>query len=164
MNDRKEKNNSQGVTLSRKMLIAAIAVVLLLIAGGVAVGINWNHWFGEETPKTEEQKEAFQPDLDPDAENWTGEKIPDKSEEEAAGIKIPGYPSITIPADQQKVAVSLLNPAGNFQHHLIQKPARRRIPRNPAHHHRFSGRRQRHERRKRRDRADGAVEKEVQTR
>ena len=68
MNDRKEKNNSQGVTLSRKMLIAAIAVVLLLIAGGVAVGINWNHWFGEETPKTEEQKEAFQPDLDPDAE------------------------------------------------------------------------------------------------
>ncbi len=70
----KEKNNSQGVTLSRKMLIAAIAVVLLLIAGGVAVGINWNHWFGEETPKTEEQKEAFQPDLDPDAENWTGER------------------------------------------------------------------------------------------
>ena len=50
MNDRKEKNNSQGVTLSRKTLIAAIAVVLLLIAGGVAVGINWNHWFGEESP------------------------------------------------------------------------------------------------------------------
>ena len=69
MNDRKEKNNSQGVTLSRTTLIAAVAVILLLIAGGVAVGINWNHWFGEETPKTEEQKEAFQPDLDPDAEN-----------------------------------------------------------------------------------------------
>ena len=95
MNDRKEKNNSQGVTLSRKMLIAAIAVVLLLITGGVAVGINWNRWFGGETPKTEEQNEAFQPDLDPNAESWTGEKIPDKSEEEAVGIKIPGYPSIT---------------------------------------------------------------------
>ena len=124
MNDRKEKNNSQGVTLSRKTLIAAIAVVLLLIAGGVAVGINWNHWFGEETPKMEEQKEAFQPDLDPDAENWTGEKIPDKSEEEAVGIKIPGYPSITIPADQQEVAVSLLNPEGNpcyFTFELVLK-------------------------------------------
>ena len=113
MNDRKEKNNSQGVTLSRKTLIAAVAVILLLIAGGVAVGINWNHWFGEETPKTEERKEAFQPDLDPDAENWTGEKIPDKSEEEAVGIKIPGYPSITIEADKKDVQMNLMNPEGN---------------------------------------------------
>jgi len=51
MNDRKEKNNSQGVTLSRKMLIAAIAVVLLLIAGGVAVGIN-----GREDPGQERRR------------------------------------------------------------------------------------------------------------
>ena len=29
------------------------------------------------------------------------------------GIKIPGYPSITIPANQQEVTVALLNPEGN---------------------------------------------------
>ncbi len=124
MKDRKEKNNSQGVTLSRKTLIAAVAVVLLLIAGGVAVGINWNRWFGSEAPKTEAQNEVFQPDLDPNAESWIGEKIPDKSGEEAVGIKIPGYPSITIPADQQEVAVSLLNPEGNpcyFTFELVLK-------------------------------------------
>ena len=32
---------------------------------------------------------------------------------EAVGIKIPGYPSISLPANQQTVQVALLNPEGN---------------------------------------------------
>ena len=40
--------------------------------------------------------------------------MPDKTDDApAAGIKIPGYPSITLPKDQKTVNVALLNPEGN---------------------------------------------------
>lgn len=45
-----------------------------------------------------------------------GDALPDKTPEssgEAVGIKIPGYPSISLPANQQDVEVALLNPEGN---------------------------------------------------
>ena len=42
------------------------------------------------------------------------DKLPDKTDDApAAGIKIPGYPSITLPKDQKTVNVALLNPEGN---------------------------------------------------
>ena len=46
---------------------------------------------------------------------WSGDQLPDKSADsgEAVGIKIPGYPSISLPANQQTVQVALLNPEGN---------------------------------------------------
>lgn len=99
------KKDNRGVTLSRRTL-----VMLLLIAGGVTLGLNWHRWFGSDTPA---QTQQFTPDLDPNAQAWTGEQPEDKAPGEAVGIKIPGYPSITLPADTADVTVALLNPEGN---------------------------------------------------
>lgn len=52
---------------------------------------------------------AFRPDLDPNAKAQTEQGSGDKPE----GIRIPGYPSITIKADQKDVEMNLMNPEGN---------------------------------------------------
>ena len=53
------------------------------------------------------------------------DKLPDKTDDApAVGIKIPGYPSITLPKDQKTVNVALLNPEGNpcyFTFELVLK-------------------------------------------
>ncbi|MDO5422764.1 MAG: hypothetical protein Q4F41_03445 [Eubacteriales bacterium] len=105
----KQETRGQGVTLSRRTLGTLLILVLLLIAGGVILGLNWQNWFGGEEPAASQ----FTPNLDSDAQDWTGEELEDKSEGESVGIKIPGYPSITIPADESEVTLSLLNPEGN---------------------------------------------------
>lgn len=48
------------------------------------------------------------PDLDPDASTQEA-----KESDPPEGIRIPGYPSITIPADTKDVTVNLMNPEGN---------------------------------------------------
>lgn len=101
------RRNKQGVTLSRRMLVILTVAVVLLVAGGVILGMNWNRWFGE-APESDE----FTPDIDPDARNWE-EELPEQEDGEAEGIQIPGYPSITIPADTADVTVALVNPEGN---------------------------------------------------
>ncbi|MCD7844124.1 MAG: hypothetical protein LUG17_05830 [Clostridiales bacterium] len=102
------------VTLSKRTLALLIILAFLLVAGGVAVGLNWNRWFGGEEAASS-SAEGFTPDIDPDAADWDDSALTDASGdgEEAVGIKIPGYPSITIPADQETVSVALLNPEGN---------------------------------------------------
>lgn len=110
MSNGKFERNSQGVTLSKRMLVILLAVVLLLVAGGVTLGLNWNRWFG---PEPVAEGTAFNPEIDPNAGDWKGDELPDKTEGEAVGIKIPGYPSITLPAGQEEVTVALLNPEGN---------------------------------------------------
>lgn len=121
MSNGKYKKNSQGVTLSRRTLIIGLVVVLLLVAGGVTLGFNWNRWFAPAS----QQGQSFNPDIDPNAGAWNGSVLPDKTEDTpAVGIKIPGYPSITLPADQQEVTVALLNPEGNpcyFTFELVLK-------------------------------------------
>ncbi|MGN1250861.1 MAG: hypothetical protein ACI4XW_12375 [Candidatus Spyradocola sp.] len=111
------QRNPQGVTLSRGAMAIALAIVVVLVTGGVVLGMNWSRWFGGDEPETVVigQKDAapFTPDIDPNAGDWTGETLPDKSGEEAVGIKIPGYPYITLPADQQTVRLTLLNPEDN---------------------------------------------------
>lgn len=102
--------NSQGVILSKRTLVILLVAVLLLVAGGIALGLNWHRWFG---PDESAVSDAFHPNLDPDAQDWTGETLPDKAEGESVGIQIPGYPSITLPADTEDVTVALLNPEGN---------------------------------------------------
>ena len=53
-------------------------------------------------------------DIDKNADDWNGEKLPDKTDDApTAGIKIPGFPSITLPKGQKTVNVALLNPEGN---------------------------------------------------
>lgn len=101
---------SRGVTLSKRTLVILLVIVLLLVAGGIALGLNWHNWFG---PKEPAASGVFHPELDPDARDWTGETLPDQTGGESVGIKIPGYPSITLPADTEEVTVALLNPEDN---------------------------------------------------
>ena len=106
------KNDSQ-IVISKKTLIIALIVLLLLIAGVITMALNWNNWFGD-IPDDPSSSQTGDLDVDPGADDWNGEKLPDKTDDApAAGIKIPGYPSITLPKDQKTVNVALLNPEGN---------------------------------------------------
>ena len=107
------KNDSQ-IVISKKTLIVGLIVLLLLVVGAVTVALNWNTWFGDPAPTGPSSSQTGDLDIDPDADDWNGEKLPDKTDDApAAGIKIPGYPSITLPKDQKTVNVALLNPEGN---------------------------------------------------
>ena len=79
---------------------------ILLIICVVAVVVVIAAIFIRENRKTDS---AFTPDLDPDAVAQTQEHDNDKPE----GIRIPGYPRITIAADQTEVSMNLKNPEGN---------------------------------------------------
>ena len=110
MNNENEKNDS--IVIKKKYIIIAVAVLLLLV-GGIVVALNWGNWFGGST--TVENSTVSQvgtPDIDQNAGKYEGSKPEDKGGE-VKGIKIPGYPSITIPANQTDVTVALLNPEGN---------------------------------------------------
>ena len=117
------KNDSQ-IVISKKTLIIALIVLLLLIAGVITMALNWNNWFGD-IPDDPSSSQTGDLDVDPGADDWNGEKLPDKTDDApAAGIKIPGYPSITLPKDQETVNVALLNPEGNpcyFTFELVLK-------------------------------------------
>lgn len=96
----------QGIVLTRKKLALVGLVVLLLVAGGVFVGLSWGRWFGGDPPA------QAAPGIDPNAQAWTGQPLEDAGGA-SSGIQIPGYPSISLPADTREVAVALLNPEGN---------------------------------------------------
>ena len=76
--------------------------ILLLIGAGLYLTRN-NKQETQESPDS-----AFVPDLDPDASTQEA-----KESDPPEGIRIPGYPSITIPADTKEVTVNLMNPEGN---------------------------------------------------
>lgn len=107
------KNDAQ-IVISKKTLIIALIVFLLLIAGAVTLALGWNTWFGSGAPQGLVVTPAGELEIDENAGDWNGQTLPDKTDDAAAvGIKIPGYPSITLPKDQKTVNVALLNPKGN---------------------------------------------------
>lgn len=110
-----------GIVLKGKHIAVIVIAALLLIAGGVTLGLNWDNWFGDKTPAGTQP--GFTPVIDESAGEWVGQQPEDKGGEEV-GIKIPGYPSITLPADTETVSVALLNPEGNpcyFTFELVLK-------------------------------------------
>ena len=71
-------------------------------------------WAYSSAPRR--QKAASRPICSRAQARGAATPLPDKTPEssgEAVGIKIPGYPSISLPANQQDVEVALLNPEGN---------------------------------------------------
>ena len=107
------KNDSQ-IVISKKTLSLSLIVLLLLIVGVVTLALNWNNWFGKDVPLTPGTSQNGNLEIDEGAGDWNGQQLPDKTDDApAAGIKIPGYPSITLPKDQKTVNVALLNPEGN---------------------------------------------------
>lgn len=109
-----DKNKEKKeITITKGKLAVIIILILLLIGGGVFVGLNWQKWTNDE-PTTQTALPG-NPDIDPGAEEWNGGKLPNKDETggEKKGIQIPGYPSISLPADKTDVQIALLNPDGN---------------------------------------------------
>ena len=104
------KNTGASVVIQKRYVVIAAVIALLLIACGIVIGLNWQSWFGaQDDPPT---SQTVTPDIDPDAQDWTGQQ-PENAGGESSGIKIPGYTSITLPADTETVSVALLNPEGN---------------------------------------------------
>jgi hypothetical protein len=111
----------------RKISLFLIVMILfVLLFAGVAVaafGRNTELGAAQSTGLSSQWSGAA--DIDANAGEWNGQTLPDKTESvPAVGIKIPGYPSITLPKDQQTVGVALLNPEGNpcyFTFELVLK-------------------------------------------
>ena len=102
-----------GIVLKKKHIIIGVILLLLLLVGTLVVGLNWSNWFGGASDGTGTSQNGDL-EIDPDAEEWNGGALPDKTDDApAVGIKIPGYPSVTLPADTKDVTVALLNPEGN---------------------------------------------------
>ena len=123
MND----NKDGGITIQKKHIIIAVIIIILLLVGGITLGANWNKWFGDKQPDTtvSDTADSSKPsiELDENAGEYTGEKPKDQRGEEV-GIKIPGYPSITIAKDTEDVQMALMNPEGNpcyFKFELVLK-------------------------------------------
>lgn len=114
----------KGITLTKTKLVILILIILLLIGGGVVVGLNWQSWFGGEAQTPVSTTSTLSPELDPNASDWVGQQLSEDPGGESTGIQIPGYPSITLPADTQEVSVAFLNPEGNpcyFRFELVLK-------------------------------------------
>ena len=108
-------SDKQGITLTKRQLIVGAAVIVLLVAGGIILGVNWSKWFGgKDIGKTrlDSSSQSAGIELDENAGQYTGEKPKDEGGA-AEGIKIPGYPSITIAKDTTDVTMALMNPEGN---------------------------------------------------
>ena len=108
MNSQHAKSDS--IVIKKNHIVIAVIIILLLIIGGIVLVLNLSSWFGGEEPVPTTQTTTLE--VDPNAGQYNGEKPEDKGGD-AKGIKIPGYPSITIPANQTDVTVALLNPEGN---------------------------------------------------
>ena len=119
-----------GIVLKKRHIVIIVILVLLLICGGIFVGLNWNNWFGEkENAPVQTSQSDTSVDLDPNAGNWDG-STPENKGGASQGIKIPGYPSITIAADTENVKMALLNPEDNpcyFKFEIVLKDSNETI-------------------------------------
>lgn len=104
--------DNNTVVIKKKHIIIAVIIILLLLIGTLVVGLNWNNWFGGSTGDDTSTTLNNGLEIDPDADDWNGGELEDKGGE-SVGIKVPGYPSITLPANKEEVTVALLNPEGN---------------------------------------------------
>ena len=105
--------SKKQIVVSQKTLVIALIILSLLIVSIVVVEQNWSTWFGG-APAGPSSSQNGNLDIDESAGDWNGQQLPDKTDKKpAAGIKIPGYPSITLPKDQKTVNIALLNPEGN---------------------------------------------------
>ncbi|OUP81319.1 tRNA (uracil-5-)-methyltransferase [Lachnoclostridium sp. An169] len=88
---------------AKNILLILLAVVL--VVGGVFVGMNWNHWFGDEPADTAE--------LDANAEDYTGDRDVYQGEKNTDTIDIPGFEAINLQAGTTEQSVNLYNPEQN---------------------------------------------------
>lgn len=122
--DSEKNTKNEGIVLQKKHIVIASAVICLLIAGGIVLGavVGGSRNGTSSAPQTSQTGNP-DIDLDPNAGTWEGSK-PEEKGGASKGIKIPGYPSITIQADTENVRMALLNPEGNpcyFKFEIVLK-------------------------------------------
>ena len=96
------RNEKNGITLKPIHIVIGVVAAVIVITAAVLFGL-------QQRPTQAES--GFTPDLQEGTSAWSGDTLPDKTPEssgEAVGIKIPGNPSISMPANQQDVEVALL--------------------------------------------------------
>ena len=119
------KTTDSQIVIEKRFLLTTLIVTFLVVVGMIIVALNWNNWFGTDLPANPGTSQNSNLEIDEGASDWNGQQLPDKTDDApAAGIKIPGYPSITLPKDQKTVNVALVNPEGNpcyFTFELVLK-------------------------------------------
>ena len=85
--------------------ILLILLAIVLVGGGIFVGINWNHWFGDKIPATAE--------VDENAEDYTGDREVYQGEKNTDTIDIPGFDVMNLKAGTTEQSVNLYNPEEN---------------------------------------------------
>lgn len=109
-----------GKNKTNKILIGIIICLIAVIIGGAI-------YFTRGTDKDKENKtpdSAFEPNLDSNASETASNDGNNEKADKPEGIRIPGYPSITVPADTTDIEMNLENPAGNpcyFTFELVLK-------------------------------------------
>lgn len=115
MSDKQEDE----IVIRKKHIIITLAIFAVILIGSVAL----TFCLGDRCGKGDMGSSAPELDIDPGASSWNGQQNKDEEIEEV-GIKISGYPSITIPADTKTVTMALINPEGNpcyFKFELMLK-------------------------------------------
>ena len=109
-----------GKNKTNKILIGIIICLIAVIIGGAI-------YFTRGTDKDKENKtpdSAFEPNLDSTASETASNDGNTEEADKPEGIRIPGYPSITVPADTTDIEMNLENPVGNpcyFTFELVLK-------------------------------------------
>lgn len=105
----------QGKKNRGKMILILLAAVVL-VAGGIMVGVNWNRWFPQtQQPAAPTATPAPKLEVDKNA----GVYVSPTPKPTSAGIAIPGWGSITMPAGQTEVAVDFPNPEANADKYYL---------------------------------------------
>lgn len=101
-------DNAKPPKKNKKKAVLIAIILLLIAAAGVFVFLNWNTWFGSSNNPSNPSNPFS---IDPNA----GDAVPNEAATGSAskGIKIPGYPSITIAKDSENVKMALMNPEDN---------------------------------------------------
>ena len=109
-----------GKNKTNKILIGIIICLIAVIIGGAI-------YFTRGTDQDKENKtpdSAFEPNLDSNASETASNDGNNEEADKPEGIRIPGYPSITVPADTTDIEMNLENPVGNpcyFTFELVLK-------------------------------------------
>ena len=106
-------NKKDGVVLKKQHLVLIVLIIIALLVVTFLVGITLSSSGKDPSTKVNAQASDSSIDIDPNAGSWNGSVPSDESSTASKGIAIPGYPSITIPANTQDVSVALLNPENN---------------------------------------------------
>lgn len=120
--DDNSKNGDFVISKKKLAVIIIIIIILLLLICGLIVWLISNGNNAKETSTddvastvtvTTSEGSKITADIDPNVRDYTGETSRESKETSSKGIQVPGYASITIPADTTEVTMSLFNPESN---------------------------------------------------